>query len=90
MIQLDNVLTINGAMISNGTLADHTNYININHFEWDNQHEYWKPKNTSGDKITLQMTTVRSETPKLIPPTLPTRSTTPKVKRARKTTRMSM
>ncbi len=79
MIQLDHVLAINGAMISNGTLTDHTNYVNMSHFEWDPQHEYWKPKFTSGDKITLQMTTVRNETPKLAPPIPPPRTATPKV-----------
>ncbi len=80
LIQLDHVLAINGAMISTGTLTDHTNYVDIKNFEWDPQHEYWKPRNTSGDKITLQMTTVRSETPRLIPPPPPPRSVTPKVR----------
>lgn len=79
MIQLDHVLAVNGAMISNGTLTDHTQYVNISHFEWDSQHEYWKPKFASGDKITLQMTTVRSETPRLIPPSSPVRTVLPKV-----------
>jgi len=80
MIQLDNVLTVNGSMSSNGTLTDHTSYVNMNNFEWDTQHEYWRPKNASGDKITLQMTTVRSETPKLMPPALTSRIGLPKVK----------
>jgi hypothetical protein len=81
LIQLDHVLGINGAMISNGTLTDHSTYVNMSNFEWDSSHEYWKPKFTSGDKITLQMTTVRSETPRLTPPVQPPppRSATPKV-----------
>ncbi len=79
MIQLDYVLGSNGAMISNGTLTDHTHYVNMSNFEWDYQHEYWKPKFTSGDKITLQMTTVKRETPRLIPPTPPPRTIPPKV-----------
>lgn len=79
MIQLDHVLSINGSMISNGTLTDHTHYVNVNNFEWDSQHEYWKPKFTSGDKITLQMTTVKNETPKPTPPPPPPRTITPKV-----------
>ena len=79
MIQLDNVLAVNGAMISNGTLSDHTNYVNMNNFEWDIQHEYWKPRHTLGDKITLQMTTARMETPKSTPPPLLPRTIPPKV-----------
>jgi len=78
MIQLDHVLAVNGAMISNGTLTDHTNYVNISNFEWDPSHEYWKPKFTSGDKISLQMTTIRCETPR-VTPNPPPRSATPKV-----------
>lgn len=50
MIQLDNILAINGSMITNGSLNDHTNYVSINNFEWDIVHEYWKPKNTHGDR----------------------------------------
>ncbi len=80
MIQFDYVLAVNGSMTSNGTLTDHTNYVNMGNFEWDPSHEYWKPKFTSGDKITLQMTTVKSETPRLIPPPPPApRTATPKV-----------
>ncbi len=79
LIQLDHVLAVNGAMISNGTLTDHTHYVNMTNFEWDSQHEYWKPKFTSGDKITLQMTTVRSETPRAVPPVPPPRTATPRV-----------
>lgn len=86
MIQLDNVLAVNGSMISNGTLTDHTTYINVSSFEWDAQHEYWKPKFTLGDKITLQMTTVRSETSRVTasiqptpPPQPPPRTAPPKV-----------
>ena len=80
MIQLDNVLAVNGAMISNGTLTDHTHYVNMTNFEWDYQHEYWKPKFASGDKITLQMTTIRTETPRLPPPIPAPRAATPKVR----------
>ncbi|CAF0950787.1 unnamed protein product [Rotaria sordida] len=70
MIQLDHILALNGAMVSNGSANDHTTYVNMNNFEWDPSHEYWKPKFASGDKITLQMTTIRSETPRLVPPSL--------------------
>jgi len=80
MIQLDHVLAINGAMISNGTLTDHTNYVNMNNFEWDPSHEYWKPKFTSGDRISLQMTTIRCETPRVNShPSPAPRTATPKV-----------
>ncbi|CAF3333891.1 unnamed protein product [Rotaria sp. Silwood1] len=68
MIQLDHVLAHNGAMISSGSANEHTTYVNMNNFEWDPSHEYWKPKFASGDKITLQMTTIRSETPRLVSP----------------------
>ncbi|CAF4102206.1 unnamed protein product [Rotaria sp. Silwood2] len=68
MIQLDHILAVNGAMISSSSASDHTTYVNMNNFEWDPSHEYWKPKFASGDKITLQMTTIRSETPRFIPP----------------------
>ena len=67
MIQFDNILSVNGAMISNGSFIDHTNYIHMSDFEWDLSHEYWKPKYASGDKITLQMTAHRNETPRVIP-----------------------
>jgi hypothetical protein len=50
MIQLDHVLAINGAMISNGSLTDHTNYVNIGNFQWDPIHEYWRPKFAFGDR----------------------------------------
>ncbi len=50
MIQLDNILSVNGSMIANGSLNDHTNYVNMNNFEWDTTHEYWKPKFSLGDK----------------------------------------
>lgn len=66
MIQFDHVLTINGAMISGGTLTDHTNYVHMSDFEWDLSHEYWKPKFASGDKVTLHMTTIRNEIPRMI------------------------
>lgn len=87
MIQLDHILAVNGSMISNGTLTDHTNYVNMSNFEWDPQHEYWKPKYTLGDKITLQMTTIRSDTPRATsslqptppPPPPPPRTAPPKV-----------
>ena len=65
MIQLDQVLNIRGGMISNGSSTDHTTYVNIDNFEWDHSHEYWKPKLAPGDKITLQMTTLRDETSRL-------------------------
>lgn len=81
MIQLDNIVHVNGAMISNGGLTDHTRYVNVNDFEWDSQHEYWKPKFTSGDKITLQMITVKSETPRPTPPPAPPRTMTPRVEK---------
>ncbi|CAF1332696.1 unnamed protein product [Adineta steineri] len=67
MIQFDNILSVNGAMISNGSFIDHTNYIHMSDFEWDLSHEYWKPKYASGDKITLQMTAHRNETPRVVP-----------------------
>jgi hypothetical protein len=83
MIQFDHILAVNGSMISHGSLTDHTNYVNMNSFEWDPLHEYWKPKFTSGDKITLQMTTVRAETPQLVlalPSPPPPRTLPPKVR----------
>jgi hypothetical protein len=82
MVQLDHVLAVNGAMISTGTLTDHTNYVNMSNFEWDSSHEYWKPKFTSGDKITLQMLTIKSETSKLIssPRTVPQKVSEPSEK----------
>jgi hypothetical protein len=67
MVQLDHVLTVNGAMTSTGSLIDHTNYVNMSDFQWDLSHEYWKPKFASGDKITLQITTIRSEIPRFVP-----------------------
>ncbi|CAF3778294.1 unnamed protein product [Rotaria magnacalcarata] len=66
MIQLDHVLALNGAMISSSSSVDHTQYVNMSSFEWDTSHEYWKPRNTSGDRITLQMTTPTPETPRPI------------------------
>ncbi|CAF4134840.1 unnamed protein product [Rotaria socialis] len=66
MIQLDHVLALNGAMISSSSSVDHTQYVNMSSFEWDTSHEYWKPINTSGDRITLQMTTAKPETPRPI------------------------
>lgn len=68
MIQLDNILAVNGSMINTGASVDHTHYVNMHTFEWEASHEYWKPKFASGDKITLQMTTIRCETPRLAPP----------------------
>jgi hypothetical protein len=53
MIQLDNILAVNGSMITNGSLSDHTNYVNMNNFEWDGMHEYWKPKFALGDKYVI-------------------------------------
>ena len=50
MVQFDNILAVNGSMISNGSLNDNTNYVSMNHFEWDAVHEYWKPKFSVGDK----------------------------------------
>jgi hypothetical protein len=80
MIQFDHILSVNGSMTSNGSLTDHTNYVNMSTFEWDVAHEYWKPKFASGDKITLQMTTVRSESSQSVPPLPAPRTITPKVK----------
>lgn len=68
MIQLDHVLAVNGSMINSGSSGDHTQYVNLNAFEWDLIHEYWKPKFTYGDRITLQMTTVKPEPPRPVPP----------------------
>lgn len=67
MIQLDHILAVNGSMITHGSLNDHTNYVNINHFEWDSMHEYWRPKFAHGDRITLHMTTVKEESPRVAP-----------------------
>lgn len=50
MIQLDHILAVNGSMITHGSLNDHTPYVNMNHFEWDALHEYWKPKYALGDR----------------------------------------
>lgn len=50
MIQLDHILAVNGSMTTHGSLNDHTNYVNMNNFEWDAMHEYWKPKFAMGDK----------------------------------------
>ncbi|CAF0761761.1 unnamed protein product [Adineta ricciae] len=71
MVQFDHILSAYGAMVSNGSLSDHTNYIHLSDFEWDIVHEYWKPKCASGDKITLQMTTIRNETTRLPTPPQP-------------------
>lgn len=51
MVQLDHVLAVNGSMISNGTLSDHTVYVTINNFEWNSSQEYWRPKATHGDRL---------------------------------------
>ncbi|CAF1263136.1 unnamed protein product [Adineta steineri] len=67
LIQFDHILAINGSMISNGSFSDHTNYVNMTNFEWDGPHEYWKPKFTFGDKITLHITTTKDETPRSAP-----------------------
>ncbi|CAF3750615.1 unnamed protein product [Rotaria sp. Silwood1] len=64
MIQFDHILAVNGSMIKNGSLNDHTNYVSMNNFEWDASHDYWRPKFALGDKITLHMTTTREETPR--------------------------
>jgi hypothetical protein len=50
MIQMDHILAVNGSMITNGSLNDHTNYVNMSNFEWDAAHEYWKPKFALGDR----------------------------------------
>ena len=50
MIQMDHILAVNGSMITNGSLTDHTSYVSMNNFEWDPIHEYWKPKFAMGDK----------------------------------------
>ena len=78
MIQLDHILAVNGSMITHGSLNDHTNYVNIHHFEWDSMHEYWKPKFALGDRITLHMTTVKEESPRSAP--IPTSARTIPVK----------
>ncbi|CAF1548017.1 unnamed protein product, partial [Didymodactylos carnosus] len=65
MIQLDNILATNGAMVSNGGLPDSINYVNMNNFEWDGIRDFWRPKHAIGDKITLQLTTSRGESPRL-------------------------
>ncbi len=50
MIQFDHILAVNGSMIINGSLNDHTNYVSMKNFEWDASQEYWKPKFAHGDK----------------------------------------
>jgi hypothetical protein len=50
MVQFDNILAVNGSMITNGSLNDHTSHVSMNNFEWDAIHEYWKPKFSLGDK----------------------------------------
>ncbi|UJR26452.1 hypothetical protein I4U23_007782 [Adineta vaga] len=67
MIQFDHILSVHGAMVSNGSLSDHTSYVHLSDFQWDATHEYWKPKRASGDKITLQMTTVKNDTSRVSP-----------------------
>ncbi|CAF2647567.1 unnamed protein product [Rotaria sp. Silwood2] len=76
MIQLDHILAVNGSMIRNGSLNDHTNYVSMNNFEWDTSRDYWRPKFALGDKITLHMTTTREETSRSAPPprTLPVKT----------------
>ncbi|CAF1149162.1 unnamed protein product [Rotaria sordida] len=67
MIQFDHILAVNGSMIKNGSLNDHTNYVSMNNFEWDASHDYWRPKFALGDKITLHMATIREETSRNLP-----------------------
>jgi len=50
MVQFENILAVNGSMISNGSLNDNTSYVSMNNFEWDLTHEYWKPKFSAGDR----------------------------------------
>ena len=88
MIQFDHILSLRGAMVSTGSLSDHTNYIHMSDFEWDASHEYWKPKFASGDQITLQMTTVRNDIPRL-PPSPQPPSSPPRVARPKVNIRMS-
>lgn len=51
MIQFDHILALNGSMIINGSLNDHTNYVSMQSFDWDSSHEYWRPKLAHGDKF---------------------------------------
>jgi hypothetical protein len=51
MVQLDDVLAVNGAMNSSGTLAEHTTYVTIKNFEWNPVQEHWKPILTSHDRL---------------------------------------
>lgn len=59
MIQFDQILAVNGSMITHGSLNDHTNYVSMANFEWDSAHDYWRPKFAHGDKY-VQLNTLTS------------------------------
>jgi hypothetical protein len=65
MVQFDHILAVNGSMIVNGSLNDHTNYVSMNNFEWDASHEYWRPKFAFGDKY-VQLNSMKIDLQKLL------------------------
>ena len=46
MVQLDLTLSVNAT----DSFSDHTNYVSMNHFQWDPTQQCWKPKFAPADK----------------------------------------
>jgi hypothetical protein len=54
LIQFDYLLGLNGSMSNFGQSGDHFLYANMDFFEWDEVKRFWRPRGSTGDRVTFQ------------------------------------